>query len=388
LVPVGIVVVPKFLSVTPVARDEGNPGYGTGTPSGLEVTHPRTQLGRAGASLALAVAVVAALSPRAAHACAGCRNPSLPVARLSSFTLGPGEVKASLAATATAINTVHRAGCADPANCHEVPVQPAFVHDQNIYSGELRTMIEVGITRAFGIEAHVPLRLVRSTIEYKTPTGAPYTPLDPDVHHRDETLVGLGDPWLLGRVGGTRGGFWLSGRTGVSLPLGRTQENPFALGDMGLRHQHIQFGNGTFDPVVAVDAGRSFGKVQASAYGQAQWSLYENRHGFRAGSRYLTGVQGGGRLGMKLMGMLGLDLLRDSPERWDGEIRQDGFLGRTEVLGGVSLIYPLGDTIVSVNARFPLYRRIIAGSEDPGTLSSPVILSFTVSRTFAGLAPR
>ena len=122
-----------------------------------------------------------------------------------------------------------------------------------------------------------------------------------------------------------------------SLPLGRTEPNPFALGDQGIRHQHIQFGSGTFDPVAGFDVLRAFGKVQVTGYGLAQTSLYENRHGFRAGTRLLAGLQGGRRLFGSLTGGLGLDVLHEEPEWWDGRIQQDGNLGRTEVLVGVAL---------------------------------------------------
>ncbi len=336
-----------------------------------------------GAALLLPLAFV--LAPRAVQACAGCRNPNIPVARLNSFTSVPGEIRATVAATATSVSTVHDAGCADPADCHEVPVQPAFEHNQNLYPGELRAMIEVGLSRVVGVEVHVPFRVVHTTIRYTTPGGQPYVPLDADVHHRNETLVGLGDPWLLGRAGGVLHGWWLSARGGVSLPLGHTEENPFALGDQGLRHQHIQFGNGTFDPVMALDVGRSLGKLQLSAYGQSQLSLYDNRHGFRAGNRYLGGVQGGGRVLDKTLLMGGLDLTHDAPERWDGEIRQDGFLGRTELLAGLSLVHSFGETSVSAGVRVPLYRHIVAGNEDPGRLSSPVIITLTASRAFGSV---
>jgi hypothetical protein len=295
-------------------------------------------------------------------------------------------VRATVAVTATSINTVHKAGCADPLHCHEIPAQPEFLHDQNIHPGEVRAMVEVGLSHALGLEVHVPLRMVKTTIRYTTPDGQPYTPLDADVHHRNETLWGLADPWLLGRIGGLLGGFWLSLHAGLSIPIGKTQDNPFALGDQGLRHQHIQFGNGTFDPVVSADAAKTLGKVQVSAYAQTQLTLYENSHGFRAGHRYAAGAQGGGRVAGKLIAMLGLDLMNDGSERWDGTIRQDGFLGRTEVLSGISLVYPFSETSVSVGIRVPVYRHITAGNEDPGTLSSPAVLSLTVSRAFGTLS--
>jgi hypothetical protein len=334
------------------------------------------------ALLALGAAVLTAATPRLAAACAGCRNPNLPISRLATVHLAPGQVRASALVSGSALNVVHEAGCASPTDCHEVPVQPLFHHDQDIYPGELRAVVEVGLTRAWGVEAHVPFRLTHTTIRYTTPDGAPYQPLDPDVHHRNETLAGFADPWLLARAGQMAGGFLLTGRLGVSVPLGRTEENPFALGAMGKRHQHIQFGTGTFDPVVAFDVSRTLGGFELSGYGQAQVPLYENGHGFRAGGRYFTGVQGGRRVVGKLVVGVGLDLLHEGAERWEGEIQQDGNLGRTELLAGLSLTQPVGETLLSLSARVPLARWIVSGDQAPGKLSSPLMLSLSVTRTF------
>jgi hypothetical protein len=76
--------------------------------------------------------------PRVAAACAGCRNPNLPITRLSTAQLMPGQVR-----------------------------------------------------------GQVPFRVVRTSIHYSDLGGAPYQPLDPDVHHRNETLAGIANPWLL-----------------------------------------------------------------------------------------------------------------------------------------------------------------------------------------------
>jgi hypothetical protein len=332
---------------------------------------------------AIVVAAAIALAPAApAHACAGCRNPNLPITRLQNVQLAPGEVRASAVLGSTYVHVVHPAGCPDINNCDEVPRQVEFRHDQRIYPGELRAVAEMGLTPSLGAELQVPFRVVGTTIRYTTPDGAPYEPADPGVHHRNETLAGVGDPWLLGRWATLAAGALVSLRAGTTLPLGRTQPNPFALGDRGLPHQHIQFGNGTFDPVAAADVSRLFSGVQVVAYSVVQASLYQNRHGFRAGNRFFGGLQGGHRLFGRLTGALGGEVLYEGPERWDGAIRQDGNLGRTELLASASLFQVFGDTSLGVTARVPLVRRIVAGSEAQGTLSSPVMLSVIVSRSF------
>jgi hypothetical protein len=336
---------------------------------------------RLGAALLLAAV---AISPRAAYPCAGCRNPNLPITRLANVGLMPGELRLTGALSATGLNVVHQDGCADIFNCYEVPAQPLYLHDQNIYPGELRAIAEYGLTRHWGVEAQLPFRVTATTIKYKTLDGQPYDPLDPGVHHRDETLAGIGDAWLLGRFGFDLASAIVTARGGVTVPLGKTQEDPFVLGDLGIPHEHIQFGTGTFAPVVALDASRTFGRVQVAAYGQAQLTLYQNSKGFRAPNRFFAGLSGGARLVEKLTTTLGLDLLNEGRERWHGVVRQDGNLGRTELLAALTLTRPFGDTILSLVVRVPVYRHIVQGSVDPGNLTSPVSATLIVSHTFGG----
>ena len=334
------------------------------------------------AAVGLAFLALVSALPRYAAACAGCRNPNLPLTRLSTVHLAPGEIRASASLSVTTLNVVHEAGCVDPASCQEVPVQPRFLHDQDISPGEIRGTAEVGITRQLGFELQVPFRATRTTVRYTDLAGRPYEPLDPDVHHRDETLVGIGDPWLLARWGRSAAGLAVTARAGVSVPLGGTEEDPFALGAEGQRHQHIQFGNGTFDPLLMLDLSRTIASVDLSAYAQAQLTLYENAKGFRAGNRYYVGAQAGTMLPARTTASLGLDLFTERPERWSGEIQQDGNLGRTELLGGISLSRPFGRSIVSLVVRIPVYRHIVEGDEANGRLSSPLTLGLVLSRTF------
>jgi hypothetical protein len=343
-----------------------------------------TRAAVASTTAALVGLLATMLWPTSAQACAGCRNPNLPITRLSTVHLAPWEVRASAILSATSLNVVHEAGCVDPASCQEVPVQPRFVHDQDIQPAELRAVAELGLTRSLGLELQVPFRITRTAIRYADLSGRPYQPLDPDVHHRNETIAGPGDPWLLGRWGRSFLGTAVTVRGGVSFPIGSTEEDPFALGAEGKRHQHIQLGNGTFDPLLMLDVSRTFGRVDLSAYAQAQLSLYESSKGFQAGNRFFTGVQAGTLAIEKVTVALGLDVMSERPERWGGEIQQDGSLGRTELLGGLSLSRSFGATLATLIARVPLYRHIVTGDEPQGQLSSPLMLSLLLSRTFGG----
>lgn len=317
-----------------------------------------------------------------ARACAGCRNPSLAVSRGSEGPLDARALRLGVALTGTAVHVVHEAGCEDPTACDEIPPQPVHLHDQRLYPLELRLAAEYGVTELFGVEAQLPFRLVRTTVEYTTPAGAPYEPLDAGVHHRDETLAGLGDPWLLLRFGEQLGKWWVAARPGVSVPLGKTEENPFELGDRGLEHQHVQFGSGTVDPVLVVEASGTLKPVTLQAFAQGQASLYENSHGYRAPWRIYGGASVGTEVLRNFSAALGADAFHESADRWDGQVRQDGNLGRTEILATAVLTQVLGTTELSLTLRAPVWRHIVEGDEPPGTLSSPITVAFGVTHVF------
>jgi hypothetical protein len=336
---------------------------------------------------ALGFAATLALLSSEVRACAGCRNPSLAVSRGSEGPLDARALRLGGALTGTAVHVVHEAGCEDPVDCDEVPTQPLHLHDQRLYPVELRVAAEYGVSELVGVEAQLPFRLVRTTVEYTTPGGAPYHPVDAGVHHRDETLAGLGDPWLLLRVGSRVENWWLAARPGVSLPLGKTEENPFALGDRGLEHQHVQFGSGTVDPVLVLEASGALKPVTLEAFAQGQASLYENSHGYRAPWRVYGGVSVGTVLTGALSGSLGVDAFHEAADRWDGEIRQDGNLGRTELLATAVLTQALGATELSLTLRAPVWRHIVEGDEPPGTLSSPLTVALGVTHVIGGKRP-
>ncbi len=322
--------------------------------------------------------------PGRAAACAGCRNPSLAISRGSEGPLRVGGLRLGASLTGTSVHVVHEAGCADVTGCTEVPAQPLYLHDQHLYPVELRISGEYAFDRTFGLELQLPFRAITSRVRYTTPAGVEYEPLDRGVHHRDETVVGISDAWLLLRAGGLVGGWWLAARPGLSLPLGRTEADPFALGDRGLQHQHVQLGSGTFDPLLVLETSRRLDKLEISLFAQGQTTLHANGYGYRAPSKVGAGGSLARELFGKFAGSLGLEGLHEAAESWSGRARQDGNLGRTELLGALSVRHSLGENTFSGGLRFPLWRRIVVGDEPAGSLSSPVIVSLGFSRVFGG----
>ncbi len=232
---------------------------------------------------------VSLLLPGRAEACAGCSNPNLPTGRSGAVALSTGQVSASFNLTATTMNVVHSEHCPDIGPICDQRDEPGQLHDQNFYVGELRPIVEVAVTDTFGVEAQFPLRIIRTTVLFRRLDGTVFTPDYVNIHHRNETLVGFADPWLSGRGAWKLGDWGLVARAGLTLPLGRTEPNPFALGRAGQPHQHIQYGTGSVNPVLGIDVAKPLGRFHVSAYAQSMLFLYENGRGYRAGNRY-TGV--------------------------------------------------------------------------------------------------
>jgi hypothetical protein len=149
---------------------------------------------------------------------------------------------------------------------------------------------EYGIVPHFAGQASVPLRLVDTRTQFTDLAGQPLSLDYENIHHRDATLVGLGDMQLWAHHGWKLGELLVSERLGVSIPTGGVEPNPYRLGEEGLPHQHILFGTGTFDPLVAIDLAHDFGPWQLSAWAQAQIPLYRNKYGYQAGTRIIAGL--------------------------------------------------------------------------------------------------
>ena len=162
----------------------------------------------------------------------------------------------------------------------------------------------------------MPYDVKAQRVRYRTLDGAPYVPPYGDIHHRTETRRGAGDAELI--LARPLGGDWIAG-AGLMVPLGRTEKDPIELGRLGRKHEHIQFGSGTVDPVLLLQWSRPVGSLQLSASLDGRFPLYENRHGFRApvSLRWTAGPSlsvGATGLAFQLAGQY------QSIGRWNGEV--------------------------------------------------------------------
>ena len=216
----------------------------------------------------------------------------------------------------------------------------------------------VGIKQRLGVEAVLPFNNVISRIRFLDANREPLDRPQGDIHHRNETLAGIADPWLMLHAGKVAGRWTIAARGGVTVPLGRTEPNPFTLGDLGLPHEHIQFGTGTWNPMFGLSVGRHLGKTSVFGSVLTRLPLYENGHGYRAGNRYDASLVGDRRLGGPWRLQAGLDLAHESAERWSGVIEEEGNLGRTDLLVSAALARQVGAAgALSLQVKVPLFTR-------------------------------
>ncbi len=241
------------------------------------------------------------------------------------------------------------------------------VHDQHIASGEGHLAADLGLSSWLGVGLLVPMRFYKTSIRYLDPSGQPVAIENPSLHHRDETLTGIGDPWIYGRVGRHLGGFAVGARAGITIPLGRTVPDPFVLGDAGLPHEHSQFGTGTIGAIAGIDASRFVRGVHLEASALTIQTTYANHHGYQAGDRYAASLGAATSFGTKRFRFRAtLDAGWETAERWGGTIHtDDGNVGRVDVLAGGEVTWlATDDWHIGLAVKAPVYTHIKGGQLD------------------------
>ncbi len=204
-----------------------------------------------------------------------------------------------------------------------------------------------------------------------------------NIHHRDETYRGFSDFSLLlshRRSGFLRDSDHLGVSLGSSIPIGKTEEDPFALGDAGLEHLHIQFGTGTFNPLAELHYGTSlFGDFSLNASVRGQFPFYENNKTYR-GSVELTSIA---EVKYHLFDWLAFHAaylgFYQSYAHWNGERDINSGLVLNAGLFGATLNTAYG-VPVRLSVMLPFHRRTLSDKGDAFELGPTV--SLTMSRSF------
>ncbi len=254
-----------------------------------------------------------------------------------------------------------------------------IVHDQDLAITEARLGADVGLPGGFGASLVLPLRLTSSSIDYFDTAGMSVELTRPGIHHRNESVTGLGDPMVLGWYGRALGDWRLTGRVGFTVPIGRTEEDPFTAGDQGLAHQHIQFGTGTVNPVLAVEASRTVGRWRFGGFGFLQQTLYENGKGYQAGDRYAAGVSARRSVGTRWTVRGGVEAQGETAERWNGVVHtDDGNQGRLDGMVAAGATWKAASPLsLDLGLKIPVVTHVVGGQ-----LDMPAILELGATWTF------
>ena len=288
--------------------------------------------------------------------------------------LAPGQVVVRLAGIGTYVQTQH--------DDHDDTVQQGhipLVHDQELLISESRLTVDVGLTKKLSASLFLPFRVVSTDIRYLDLAGTEVDLVRSGIHHRNETVGGIVDPFVLAAYAHDVGGFRLVGRAGLSLPLGSTEDNPFTPAAEVMPHQHIQLGTGTFNPVLSAEVSRGWGPWRAGVFAFTQQVLYENGKGYHAGDRYSGGLTVIRRLNDRWSVRGGAEVQAETAERWDGiEPVDDGNRGRLDVILGAGAQWRATDHVaIDLALKVPVVTHAVNGQ-----LAMPAIVELGVAWSF------
>ena len=184
-----------------------------------------------------------------------------------------------------------------------------------------------------------------------------------DIHHRTETYRGLSDFNLLANYRKRalfRESDFFKISFGATLPTGKTEEDPYRLGDAGLKHLHIQFGTGTFDPLLEVNYSTPLaGEFSLGAYALGRFPFYENRRTYRGPIEITSGATLGYRVSDRLFLHLNGTAYYQGFAYWDGDKDINSGLVATSAMFGVA-IKTWKDASLGLDVRYPIGQRTLS----------------------------
>jgi thiol-disulfide isomerase/thioredoxin len=265
------------------------------------------------------------------------------------------------------------------------------LQDSNLVLVETRLSAEYAVRPWIAIGASFPYRMVDVDVEHRNPmTGDPID--SPSmIHIRSERLTGAGDPALAVRLARELAGFRLFARLGVTLPLGRTEEDPHLLGSIGQDHQHIQLGTGTFVPFAALEAQRPLTpRITLAGFVLTYQSLVDNDKGFRAGDRISAGVSASIGVGRKWTFGAAVEGHAETAETWQGVVYEtEGNAGRFDLyVGGSAAWRPMKRLAIIGDVRVPVVSRVEGTQLDYGFvvgIGVATTIDFARKPTYRGL---
>jgi hypothetical protein len=310
-------------------------------------------------------------------ACPSCSNPNLSVSRTKgNIYLEPGKFQLDYGFQSSLITVIHLAECPDvaPIECAKGNI-PLHKHNQSLFILRGLFNLSFGLFPNVVLLTNLPVEMKSISIKYTTLDGQPFSPPYGDIHHRNETLFGLSDAglavkyYLLNEPGNL-----LNIQLGTSVPLGKTEEDPYQLTEKGLTHQHLQFGTGTFMPSLGLEW--SFDKL--FTWSQYQGSFYSNNKGYFPGWNIAGGIGYGFNISNKFSLIPQIDTFYQSTSAWHNVV--DDSSERFQIGASLSFIWNIRKNLSLVSQlKVPVYKK--APSEAGNEFTEPVILYLGMSQT-------
>jgi hypothetical protein len=205
-----------------------------------------------------------------------------------------------------------------------------------------------------------------------------------DIHHRTETYTGLGDVKFLFShrvIGLLRDIDIIDISLGTSIPVGETEENVLIAGKEGRKHLHIQFGTGTFDPLLEIYYATALSNsFAAGIFTISKFSLYENKNGYRGPAEIISGINAFYKINEWLILRPNLTTLYQGYYYWAGV--KDPNSGIFSFMGTFETNIKISKSI-SFNAgiRYPIYQATFVKNEEGPYKQGPTVL-FEISNLF------
>ena len=245
---------------------------------------------------------------------------------------------------------------------------------------ELATRLSLGVTKRWAVDLEIPLRDVAIEADFEDTAGRPLPDFE-SIHHRDETISGVGDVSVTGRYRWkplNLVGWFFDLSVGATLPTGHTEEDPFDLGSRGLEHQHLFFGSGTVDPIVGITAVRRGESSVTLGWLRVKTAIDTNSRGYQAGERLSAGIAATRDFGRDLWNFTGqLEIFHEGASTWGGRDARNS--GRTDLLTNLGASWtPDPDWTLRAVLRLPTNLDARGGQ-----LDLEPILSFGVTRSWS-----
>jgi len=270
----------------------------------------------------------------------------------------------------------------------QVILVPEHEHEVTLDFSRFELSADYGLGDGWHAWLRVPYDVKRRRARVRA--TAPATPAEREaqernleLHHPTETLEGFGDLHLLG-VRKARDLLFprdvLVAAAGTSLPTGRTEEDPYERGRAGLPHEHVQFGTGTFDPLLELYyTVPLLDGLHLSLSEIGRFPLVENPKDYQGPVEVSATLGLGYRLAEPLSAHAGWSTFYQGYARWDGgRDVNSGLVSHGVTLGGT---YALGGRAsVSLSVRVPVSQRTL--SDEGDTFEQGILLQLGVSYAF------